>query len=119
VIIVNNNEYFFVKNIEDIEHSSSNSLIIFEYDEKLITYCKKNSISFGIIFTDIIQMVIGANSGAKYLLFNNRKKIKKYQKIIEHYMYDSRLLLISDDINDIKFIAKKRIDGIIFKKDEF
>jgi hypothetical protein len=116
MVIINKEDYFFVNNIEDIANTSSNSLIIFEYDEKLISYCKKNSVDFGIIVYSIIQLVMSANSGAKYIINKNKKKIKNYQKIVEHYMYDSQLLLLSSKYNDIKKVAKKRVDGIIFKE---
>jgi hypothetical protein len=103
----------FIEDIEDIKNTKANSTVYFNYNQELINYCKNNNIQYAVILKNIIQLIISANNQATYLLVKkNKKKIKKYQKIVEHYMYDSRLLLVSDNKNHIKFVAKNKIDGI-------
>jgi hypothetical protein len=115
MIVIKKEDYFFINTVEDITTTHSNSLVVFEYDEKLISYCKDNYINYAIIITNIKELILSANSGARYLLTSKKSKLKKYQKIVEHYMYDSRLLFICNNINKIKFVAKNRIDGIFIK----
>lgn len=106
---------FFIKRVEDIKSSSSNSTLVFEYDEKLLKYCFENSLGYGVLVKSLKEAIYSNALNAKYVVCDKNLD-KDIQNLAENYMFDSKILSIIDSNNEIEDIALKQIDGVIYKK---
>lgn len=113
--LVSYEEIFFIKEIEEIKNTKSNSIIGFLYNENLLEYCFKNELSFVVIVNSIKEAIYSNSLRAKYIIAQ-KDLSKEVQKIAENYMYDSKILAIIDSNDEFEEIAKNEIDGIIYKK---
>lgn len=108
-------EICLINKISDIKNSKANSTLIFAYDKDLLSYCSKNSLSFGVIVNSILESIYSNALNAKYIICT--KDIdKKIEEIAENYMFDSKVLTIIEDSKEIEEVAIKQIDGVINKK---
>uniref|UniRef100_UPI004048AB63 hypothetical protein n=1 Tax=Aliarcobacter sp. TaxID=2321116 RepID=UPI004048AB63 len=105
----------FIKNIEDIKVTKANSTIIFNYDKNILKYCFENEISSAVIVRSIKESIYCNSLNVKYII-SEKKLAKKIQKIADNYMYDSKNIAIIQSNNEFQKIAKKEIDGVIYKK---
>ncbi|MDX1809580.1 MAG: hypothetical protein R3331_08585 [Sulfurospirillaceae bacterium] len=106
-------KFYEIKTLEDIKKTPSNSVLLSDFDKKIITYCKTQNLVFGVRIASVKELVLAAASNASYLLVN-KDFAKTAQQIADEYMYDAKILLISDDEEDIEFCALNGIDGIFF-----
>lgn len=104
---------FFVDSIMDIEHTEPNSTLIFNYDENLLLYCRKNHISSAVIVSNITEAVYCNALNSKYIICD-KKIAKSIQKIAENYMFDSKVLAIIESSDEIEKVALAEIDGVIY-----
>jgi hypothetical protein len=113
-----NEEFTYVKTLEDIKNSPSNNTLIFEYCDssiELYNFCKINNIPFGVIVSDIKELIFCLNLNAKYVFCDTIKNAKKFQKIVEDYLYDTKIVLFVDDFNNMEEIVSYQIDAIKLK----
>ncbi|WP_321315605.1 hypothetical protein [Halarcobacter sp.] len=104
---------FFIDSIMDIEHTEPNSTLIFNYDENLLLYCRKNHISCAVVISSIKEAIYCNALNSKYIICD-RKIAKNIQKIAENYMFDSKILAIIESDDEIEKIALSEIDGAIY-----
>jgi len=107
-------DFFSISSISDIEISKANCTISFGYNEKLLTYCNQNSLSFAVIVNNIREAIYANCLNAKFIICNKNLAID-VQKIADNYMFDSKILAIIESSNEIEDIALNQIDGIIYK----
>ncbi len=110
---IKNTKFFFIKSIDEIKKTMPNSIVFFDFNKEIITYCKNQNLIFGVKVDSIKELVLASASNASYLLVSKTFS-KEAQNIANEYMYDAKILLISNDENDIEFCAKNGTDGIIF-----
>ncbi len=105
----------FIRDIKDIKLTQPNSTVLFDFNKDIMRYCMENEINYAVKI-DLLKESIYANSlNAKYILSNNNL-LKTVQKIAENYMFDSKILAIIENEDDIEEIALQSIDGVIFKR---
>ncbi len=105
--------FTYIDSIMDIEHSEPNSTLIFNYDENLLLYARKNDLSTAVIISNIKEAIYCNALNCKYIICD-KKFAKSIQKIAENYMFDSKVLAIIDDSEEIEKIALNEIDGVIY-----
>lgn len=106
---------FFIKSIEEIKNSKANSTLVFEYKEELLKYCFENSLGYGVLVKSLKEAIYSNALNAKYIVCDKNLD-KDIQNLAENYMFDSKVLSIIDNENEIEDIALKQIDGVIYKK---
>lgn len=106
---------FFIDSIEKIVKTKSNSTIIFKYNESLLEYASRNSLSFAVKVSNIKDSIYSNALNAKYLVCE-KDFAKELQKIAENYMFDSKVLAMIDSNDEFEEIAKCEIDGVIYNK---
>ena len=109
--------FYEVKNKEDIKNTPSNSTALFDFDKngvELARYCKANGVTYGIIINNIKELIFSNALGAGFILVL-KEFAKTAQKIADDYLFDAKIILLSEDENDIEWGALNGIDGIIFK----
>ncbi len=109
---------YHVGSIEAIEHTPSNSTLLFSCDGEvfeLIEHAQANDINFGLHIASLREAVICENLGAKYLIVSD-KIAKSVQNAADHYLFDAKILVQIDDEDQIEEIASEGIDGAIFSE---
>lgn len=104
---------FFIDSIMDIEHTEPNSTLIFNYDENILVFCRKNEISCAVVVENIKEAIYCNALHAKYIICD-KKIAKSIQKIAENYMFDSKILAVIENSDEIEKIAVNEIDGVIY-----
>lgn len=107
-------DMIFINSIEDIKSTKPNSTLIFNYDETLLKYVSKNSLSCAVIVTSIKEAIYANSLNAKYII-SKKNLAKKIQKIADNYMFDSKNLAIIKSNDEFERIVKNEIDGVIYE----
>lgn len=105
---------FFITDKKQIESSLPNSTVLFDFDLELMKYCQENEVAYGVILKSIKEAIYANNIEAKYIICEKTLAIK-LQDIATNYMFDSKILAIIEDDDEIEEIALKYIDGIVYK----
>lgn len=111
--LIPHKNFSFIDSIMDIEHTQPNSTLIFNYDENLLLYTRKNHLDSAIIVTSIKEAIYCNALNAKFIICD-KKLAKNIQKIAENYMFDSKVLAIIENNDEIEKIALAEIDGVIY-----
>lgn len=104
-----------ITNISDIKNTQANSTLLFDYNIDLIKYCHNNSLKFCVVISNIKELIYSSQFDTKYIISSKELSIKA-QKIAENYMFDSKILAIIENSEEIIWIAQNEIDGAIYKK---
>ena len=107
-------EMTYIKNIENIKDSKANSIVMFNYDEKMLKYTYENELSSAVIVTSITEAIYCNSLNVKYIISEKHLAIQ-IQKIADNYMYDSKNLVIINSNEEFEHIAKDEIDGVIYR----
>ena len=105
--------FAFIDSILDIEHTVANSTLIFNYDENLLLYCRKNALSNAVIVNNITQAIYCNALNSQYIICD-KKLAKSIQKVAENYMFDAKILAIIEKNEEIEKVALNEIDGVIY-----
>ncbi|NPA11248.1 MAG: hypothetical protein GXO62_03305 [Epsilonproteobacteria bacterium] len=114
-----NEEFIKAKNKEDIKKSPPNSTLLFDYDESLFeefAFCKENNIPFGVFIQKSDELVFISNFKAKYALTDNLEHAKVFQKIVDDYLLDIRVVFLINSLQEIKDVIPYRIDAVKLKE---
>ncbi len=101
--------------LEDIETSAPNSTVIFNFDIGFLKYCKNNDINSAVIVSNIKEAIYANSLEARYIIVT-KEQSQQIQKIATDYMFDSRILCIIENEDEIEDVALKGIDGVIYKE---
>ena len=107
-------EISFISNIEQINSTKANSIVLFVYDEKLLKYVCDNELPSAVIVKSIKDAIYCNNLNVKYII-SEKALASQIQKIADNYMYDSKNLAIIDSNDEFEEIAINEIDGIIYR----
>lgn len=102
-----------IKNIQEINDTKPNSTLLFNYDIDLIKHCQNNSLEFAVVVKDIKELIYASQFDAKYLICDKSFALSA-QKIAENYMFDSKILVIVENNDEIVWVAQNEIDGLIY-----
>lgn len=105
--------FSFIDSIADIEFTQVNSIIGFNYDENILLYARKNDLDIAVVASSIKEAIYCNALKCKYIICE-KKLAKNIQKIAESYMFDSKILAIIEDSDEIEKIALNEIDGVIY-----
>lgn len=109
--LIKHEKFIFIKN--EIKKDFINC---FYYDEKLIEKMIKEEIKFAIIIKNENELILSNAFNADFILIENDLKLAKISaKIAEFYMFDSKVLLINEDLSNLNQIYDLKLDGIILK----
>ncbi len=104
-----------IKNKDDILKTKPNSTLLFEYNSSLMQFCAKNSISFAVVVNNIKEVIYSNALNAKYIVCE-KELSKKAQTIAQNYLFDSKVLAIIFNNDELEEIANSEIDGVIYKE---
>jgi len=107
-----------IKSIDEIEHTSSKDILLFnniEQDIEIIKYADINHLPFAIKVNSIKEAIFAHNLDAKYI-FAPKDLAKEIQDIAQNYLFDTLILVEIDSEAEIERFAKLGIDGVLFSK---
>lgn len=110
---IDSRKFYKITSLDDIKRTPANTILLSDFDKAIIAYCKAQNLVFGVRTASVKELVLAAASNASFLLVN-KDFAKTAQQIADEYMYDAKILLISDNEEDIEFCALNGIDGIFF-----
>ncbi len=108
-------DIFYINSIDDIKNSKANSTLVFSYKDELLKYCFENSLLYAVLVKSLKEAIYANALNAKYIVCDKNLD-KSIQDIAENYMFDSKILSIIENSDEIENIASKQIDGVIYKK---
>lgn len=111
---VQSQSFYRVEAREQISATPSNSVIFFDYKVSLCQYCKHNGIAMAIHVKHIKELILAHALGASFLVVDKALAIHA-QKIADDYLFDSKVLLLAHDEEEIEFAALNGLDGILFE----
>ncbi len=110
------NSFYRIKSQEDIAKTPSHAPLFFEYNITLSHYCHANALSSAVHVKQIKELMLAHSLGASYLIVD-KPLVLMAQKIADEYLFDAKILLLSDNHeDDIEFTALNGIDGILFTR---
>ncbi len=74
---------------------------------------EKNNLSNAVVVSSIKEAIYCNALNSKYIICD-KKLAKAIQKIADNYMFDSKVLAIIEDSEEIEKIALNEIDGVIY-----
>ncbi|OCL91248.1 hypothetical protein [Aliarcobacter thereius] len=108
-------EFYIVKNIEDISKTRANSQIFFNFDEKLLKYSFEQSLNFFVEVKSVKEAIYSNSLNARYIVCD-KILARKLQKIADDYIFDSKILALISSNEEFEDIAEAEIDGVIYEK---
>lgn len=88
----------------------------FEYDENLIEKALKESVKFAILAKNEDEILFANALKAEFILLENENLAKKASKMAEFYLFDSKILLITNSLEKLEKAYKMGVDGVILKE---
>jgi len=106
--------FYRVVSVEEIAKTPSNAVVLFDFEPTLAAYCVAQNVSFALHVKHIKELVLANALGATYFVVDKSLALHA-QKIADDYLFDGKVLLLSNDDNEIEFAASHAIDGILFE----
>lgn len=103
-----------ISSIEDIKDTQPNSTLLFDFDMKLLKYTQANDIRSAVLVHNISDVIYASNLGAFYIIPNSDILLKT-QKLADNYVFDSKILAIIENDEEMEQMALEEIDGVIYK----
>lgn len=88
----------------------------FEYDEILIEKALKEGVKFAILAKNEDEILFANALKAEFILLENENLAKKASKMAEFYLFDSKILLITNSLEKLEKAYKMGVDGVILKE---
>lgn len=88
----------------------------FEYDENLIKKALKEGVKFAILAKNEDEILFANALKAEFILLENENLAKKASKMAEFYLFDSKILLITNSLEKLDKAYKMGVDGVILKE---
>ncbi len=104
-----------IDKISDIKNTKPNATILFNFDIEILKYTQLNSIKSAVIVMDIKEVIYASSLNAFYIIPTNDILVKT-QKMADNYMFDSKILAVIENDEELEQMALEEIDGVIYKK---
>jgi len=112
--LIPNEPFYRVVSVEEIAKTPSKAVVLFDFEPTLAAYCVVQNVSFALHVKHIKELVLANALGATYFVVDKSLALHA-QKIADDYLFDGKVLLLSNDDNEIEFAASHAIDGILFE----
>ena len=104
-----------IQSIDDIKKTSANEVVFFSDSFEIARHCNECEVAYAVEICRIVDLMIYANLGAKYIVIRRKKLARICQKLANEYFLDSKILLVVAGEGGIEMGAKLGIDGVIFE----
>ncbi len=91
--------YYHVRMQEDLSFLNKHDSVLCDFDVEMIKLCQEKKLNFGVYVQDEKQALIANGAGASVIL-SDVGVAKHIQQIAEYYLFDAKVGIRSDDINE-------------------
>ncbi len=105
---------------EELAFENSGTLRYFKFDANEMSEYKRlcdNGQELALGVADIKELIYACNIGVKYAIAN-KEDAAIMQKIVDSYLFDTKLIAIIYEEDEIEWAAMAEIDGVVFDEDE-
>lgn len=102
--------------IDAIENTPASSVVYFEFCETnldIIEHCRLNDVPFALYAANLTEVIYASALGALYIVIP-KELAKTTQKTADTYLFDAKILVASEEEEDIEELAILGVDGVIF-----
>jgi hypothetical protein len=114
--LVGHGSFYHVVNEDAINNTPPNSPVLLDYSEKnieTIVYAKQNSVEFCLKVQNVTEIIYASNLGASYILVD-KDLAKTAQNLANNYLFDAKVLVMTEDDDEIEELALLGVDGVIY-----
>ncbi len=118
--VVSTGETLFLPKDGSLEGVTPNSIIYEVFDKKKLNIYKEmveQGMSLALHAADLRELVYICNLGAKYAV-SHKEDVLGMQKAMDCYLYDTKLLALIYEEEEIEWVAGNEIDGVLFATEE-
>lgn len=108
--------FYHINSVDSIINTPSSSLIYLEFCEEnldIVHHLNTNDIKFALSVTNVRELMYVSALNADYIIVQ-KELAKTAQNIAESYLFDAKILVITEDEEDIEELALLGVDGLIF-----
>lgn len=112
-----------IENLEDIARTKASQILWFDAGLEsihfaLANHCHAYQLPYAARISSINELLLFSALEPKYLILhaNVLNNAQEYQKLIEHYLLDCKLLYPISSQDELCKVAQLGIDGVIFKQ---
>ncbi|MEA3455310.1 MAG: hypothetical protein U9R26_02275 [Campylobacterota bacterium] len=105
-----------VDSMEKIKKSPAGSILLFDdlaVSIELVHYCKREGLPFALRAEEAKTALFAHALNARYII-TGREAAKAIQKLAQHYLFDTQILIKISDESEIETYAGMGLDGVIF-----
>lgn len=109
-------KFYHVNSIEAITNTPPSSALYLEFSEEnldIIGHLNSNEIFYALSISSIKELMYASALGASYIIVE-KELAKSAQNIAEAYLFDAKILVTTQDEEEIEEFAQLGIDGVIF-----
>ena len=113
---IESEHFVTVDSTEKIIKSPAGSILLVDdlgVSMELLHYCQKQGLPFAIRAGDIKTALFAHALNARYII-TEPESAQAIQKLAQHYLFDTQILVEISDENEIETYAKMSLDGVIF-----
>ena len=103
-----------INSIEDIKNTTPNAIVLFDFDLDILKYTQANDIKSAVVVKSIKEVIYASNLDSFYIIPSNNI-LMQTQKIANNYMFDSKILAVINNDEELEQMALEEIDGVIYK----
>lgn len=92
------------------------SVFCFKYDESFIKLCLEKDFKFAILAQNENEILLANAIKASFILFKDESLAQKASKMAEFYLFDSKVLLLVPDLQELEKAYKLGVDGVLLEQ---
>lgn len=110
---IQSSPFFRVLSRDTISKTPSHATLFCDYNVDLCRYAHEHGLTLAVHVRQIKELILAHAMRVSYLVVD-KSLVLNAQKIADDYLFDAKILLLSDTEDDIEFAALNSIDGILF-----
>ena len=108
--------FYHINSVDSIINTPPSSLIYLEFCEEnldIVHHLNTNDIKFALSVTNVRELMYASALNADYIIVQ-KELAKTAQNIAESYLFDAKILVVTEDEEAIEELALLGVDGLIF-----
>ncbi|HEB9308804.1 TPA: hypothetical protein RZK30_001564 [Campylobacter coli] len=111
-LLTQNSNFCFINESKKLK---KDQISCFLYNEEIIQNAKNENLDFAVLIQDKNEIFLSNALGAKFLLFDDENLARFASEVAEFYLFDSKILLLVENLHKLEKAYKLRLDGVILK----
>ncbi|EAI0653494.1 hypothetical protein E0287_07780, partial [Campylobacter coli] len=101
--------------IDENKKLKKDQISCFLYNEEIIQNARNENLDFAVLIQDKNEIFLSNALGAKFLIFNDENLAHFASEVAEFYLFDSKILLLVENLHKLEKAYELRVDGVILK----